>query len=63
MHAAFSLRNLVGRNDVGDYNMLWQLNVIGGQHGYRDVTKALLLPSICGGKSNSAKWSPPVPNT
>jgi hypothetical protein len=38
-----------------------ELSLIRGQHGHRDVTKALLLPSIFRGKSVAAKWPPPVP--
>jgi hypothetical protein len=38
----------------------WQLDVLGGQndsHARREVSKALLLPSICKGESNPAKCS------
>jgi hypothetical protein len=42
---------------------LWRLNFIGGQHGHRDITNALLLPSIHGEESDAANWPPPVPRT
>jgi hypothetical protein len=34
-----------------------ELQVIGGQRGRRDVTKTLLLPFICGGKSNAVEMA------
>jgi hypothetical protein len=40
-----------------------KLNVTGGQHDCRDVTKALLLPSLHRSKSIDTKWPQPGPKT